>query len=673
MTPARELYWNIAEHKLLYLLFLPFLAVFVWGCVATLRRWLRGRPENRRDRPWTRFWGVVTQGLAQLRVLREIYPGVFHAALAWGLLVLLLGTIAVMLQEYLGIRTLEGPFYLYFMSLGLDLAGIVVLVGVGMALGRRWILRPARLGDPRRPDRYSFLLVLILVVLLSGFLVEGLRIAATDDPWAMWSPGGWVVALAFQGMELGSIEGIHRYAWWGHALLAFAFIAYVPFSGLLHVLTAPVNVFFRSLKPAGWLPAAGNPGAGNPPAQGPGVSTLEQFSWKHLLDLDACTDCGRCQEACPAWLSGTRLSPRGLIMDLRAHALSRVGAGSGARAMVGEVVTRDAIWACFTCGACQEACPVFVEQIPKLVEMRRHLVGQGEVEAHLQEALAAAARYGNSFGQSPRARARWTQDLDFAIKDIRKEPAEYLWFVGDYASYDPAAREATRATARLLHHAGVDFGILHDAECTSGNDLRRAGEEGLFEMLVEKNSKAMRACSFERILTTDPHSYNTLKNEYPDFGADWPVTHYTEVLDRLFQDGRLRPAGDGTGAQVTYHDPCYLGRYNGVYEAPRRVLRALGADVREMPRNRGEAYCCGAGGGRIWMEDAEGIRERPSESRVREAAGLAGVGTLVVACPKELAMFRDAVKTTGLEGQLAVKDLAELAWEQVAREAPAHA
>jgi Fe-S oxidoreductase len=303
--------------------------------------------------------------------------------------------------------------------------------------------------------------------------------------------------------------------------------------------------------------------------------------------------------------------------------------------------------------------------------MRRFLVAQGTLDSRLQDALTAFSRYGNSLGQSPKMRARWTQGLGFAVKDLRKEPAEYLWFVGDTASYDPAARDATRAVARLLHRAGVDFGILYDGESSSGNDARRVGEEGLFEELAEKNCAAMAACRFERVLTTDPHTYSTLRNEYPRFGATRPVVHHTELLDSLMWSGRLQPAR-ALRRRVTYHDPCYLGRYNGIFDAPRRALRALGADLVEMPRNRRNSFCCGAGGGRIWMQEAAGLRERPAESRVREAAALEA-GTLVVACPKELAMFRDAAKTAGLEGRLAVKELAELVEEALPAEVSAHA
>jgi Fe-S oxidoreductase/nitrate reductase gamma subunit len=672
VTPFREAYWNIPAHRLIYFLFLPFLAVFVWGCVAAARRWLGGRPDHRLDHPWTRLTGLLAQGAAQLRILRETYAGILHASLFWGFVVLFAATCMVMLEEYLGIPTLRGPFYLYFMSLVVDVFGIAALIGIGMAMVRRWVLRPARLREPRNSDRYSALLILTFLILVSGFVVEGARIIATRDPWAAWSPGGWLTAAAIGILPQAWMGTLHRYAWWGHAVLAFAFIAYLPFSGVLHILTAPLNIFFRSLQPMGTLTVATGTAVMAAEPSGPGGDGLaiEQFTWKHLLDLDACTECGRCQAVCPAWLSGTALSPKGLIMSLRDHL--REHRDGHRPALAGEIVGGDAIWACFTCGACHEACPVFIEPIPKLIALRRWLVAQGTVDAHLQDALTAASRYGNSFGQSPKTRARWTQGLEIKIKDIRREPAEYLWFVGDFASYDPQTREATRATARLLHRAGIDFGILYDAEGSAGNDLRRVGEEGLFEMLAEKNLAAMRKCQFEKILTTDPHTYNTLKHEYPGLGATWPVVHYSELFDRLCGEGRLRPTAPRRG-RVTYHDPCYLGRYNGVFDAPRRVLQTAGAEVVEMPRNRANSYCCGAGGGRVWMHDVGGVKERPAESRVREAASLAGVDTLVVACPKELAMFRDAVKTAGLEGRLAVKDLAELLDEATTVEVSAHA
>jgi Fe-S oxidoreductase len=294
--------------------------------------------------------------------------------------------------------------------------------------------------------------------------------------------------------------------------------------------------------------------------------------------------------------------------------------------------------------------------------MRRFLVSEGRVDATLQDALANLGRYGNSFGQSERARAKWTQPVQPKIKDARKEAVDYLWFVGDYASYNATLLDVTRKTAEIFQKAGMDFGILYEGERNSGNDVRRVGEEGLFEILAEKNSTVMGKSTYNRIVTTDPHSYNTLKNEYPtEAMSGKPVQHYAEVLDELITSGKLK-LSKKLGYKVTYHDPCYLGRYNGVFDAPRRVIAATGCELVEMPRCRERALCCGAGGGRIWMEEGE-VKERPSENRIREAVGLDKVGVFVVSCPKDLVMYRDAVKTTSQEKRLAIKDLIELVYE----------
>jgi Fe-S oxidoreductase len=300
-----------------------------------------------------------------------------------------------------------------------------------------------------------------------------------------------------------------------------------------------------------------------------------------------------------------------------------------------------------------------IEHIDTIVDFRRYLVIEGRVDDELQDALSNLGRYGNSFGKSARARARWSRKIEPKLKDARKEPVDYLWFVGDYASFSPTLTEITQQTVDVFHKAGIDFGILYEGEQNAGNDARRVGEEGLFEMLVENNLKALENSNCKVIITTDPHSYNTLKNEYPtNGGVHHPVIHYTELLDQLISSGQLK-LSKKIENKVTYHDPCYLGRYNGIYDAPRRVIEATGCKIVEMPRNRDRAFCCGAGGGRIWMAEGE-IEERPSESRIREAAELDGVTDFVVACPKDVTMYRDAVKTTGHEDKIVVKDLIEL-------------
>jgi Fe-S oxidoreductase len=407
------------------------------------------------------------------------------------------------------------------------------------------------------------------------------------------------------------------------------------------------NIYLRNLEPRGIAPAV-------PAARGStGVDSLAGFDWKQQLDLLTCTECGRCQAVCPAYAAGLPLSPKLLITDLR-DALT----AEPARPLVGGIIAEATLWACTTCRACMEECPVEIEHLPKIIDMRRHLIDEGRVSAGLQGALSNLTRLGNSMGKPSKARARWTKELGFPVKDARRGQVEVLWFVGDYASYDPRVQVVTRKVAELLTAAGVDFGILFDAERNSGNDVRRAGEEGLYQSLAQPNIEAIQACSFRRIMTSDPHSLNALKNDYQGLGATLEVVHHTSLLAELVRAGRLdiEPAA---GGKVTYHDPCYLGRYNGVFDAPRELIRAAGFELHEMPRCREKSFCCGAGGGRIWQDD-DGVSERPSENRIREALSLGDLEGFVVACPKDKVMYSAAVDALGAAEKLRVLDVAEL-------------
>ena len=347
------------------------------------------------------------------------------------------------------------------------------------------------------------------------------------------------------------------------------------------------------------------------------------------------------------------------------HAYSGVGIGgvlgalqegrAGGDGFSGEVVGPDGVraetvWSCMQCNACVEICPVGIEQAPIINQLRRRLVEEGELDGNLQSTLQVIHKSGNSFGENRRRRGRWAKELEFEVPDARKQPVDVLWFVGDYASFDPRSQQITQALARLLHTAGVDFGILYDGERNSGNDVRRVGEEGLFESLAEQNIETISGCEFNRIVTSDPHSLNTLRNEYPSLGGSWPVVHHTTLLVELIRARRLVPRRR-LEYRVTYHDPCHLGRFNGEYDGPREILELLGCTLVEMGRNRDNSFCCGAGGGRIWIPDQPG-QERPSENRIREAVGLPDVELFVVACPKDVTMYEDAIKTSGHADQI---------------------
>ena len=663
--PERIDFWGIPftwGSPAIYVYILMTVASFILlvRFIQRVQLWTRiGRPEARWDKIPTRIWRVIKYAVIQVKVLRQKYPGLMHIGLAWGFFTFFLGTALATIDSHF-FKILQGNFYLVYKFV-LDSFTLLFLIGAGMAAYRRFIQRPKRL---TLESGFAWSLGLVTFVVLGGWFTESFRLAVEKPAWALASPLGWLLAQAWIATHASGVilTNWHLGLWIFHLFLVTLTIATLPVGTLLHILTGPVNIFFSKLdRPAGQLSPIPQTGKGEPIY----ASNLRGFTWKQLLDADACTECGRCQDACPAFTSGKSLSPKQVILGLRT-ALRKDGASllnkeKEAPYLAGNTISEDVLWSCTTCGACVCECPVLIEHVDAIVDMRRYLVIEGRMDTELQGALENLGRYGNSFGQSERMRARWTQPIQPPIKDARREPVEYLWFVGDYASYSPTLTDITVKTAEVFRKIGLDFGILFDAERNAGNDVRRVGEEGLFEMLVEKNSMALGKCNYKTIVTTDPHTYNALKNEYPAIKeGSHTVVHYAALLDQLITSGKLKFSRK-LGLKVTYHDPCYLGRYNGIFDAPRRVIEATGCELIEMPRHKDGSFCCGAGGGRIWMAEGE-IRERPSESRVREAVNLGRVSTFVVACPKDVTMFRDAVKTTGNENTLEVKDLIELVY-----------
>lgn len=577
-----------------------------WSYVRVLRAAL---PEPRWDRPLARARLFVRNVLLQRRLIDEPVIGLAHAVIFWAFVFYATAFFWDLVRGLFPFLPLPYAREAAWMSFALDFFGGFGLVALAVAAVRRYVVRPPRLEQSRDAG--------IILALISTVLVSSLA------------------GRAFSSLATAM--------WWVHMVTVLGFLAYLPYSKHLHLLASPFGVLFGALERGGIPPQADSEG----------------LTWRQSLSGLACAECGRCDRACPALASGASLSPKELMHRVKL-AVRAGNAGSG------DLLAPADAWACATCYACMARCPVMNEHIPIVIGARRRLVLNGDMDAGLQEALKNVSRYGNSFGVSPRARTKWTAALDFKIKDARREAVEYLWFLGDYASLDPRTQPATCATARLLRRAGVDFGILYEAEQNSGNDVRRAGEEGLFELVMEKNLKALGAARFSKIVTTDPHTYHALKNEYPRANGARTVVHYTELFAELLDAGKLPPRARN-GVAAAYHDPCYLGRYNGVFDAPRRALGKAGVSLIEMPRNRDNSFCCGAGGGRIWMEDVKAAGERPAESRVREAAALPGVDTLVAACPKDLVMFQDAVKTAGLESKLKVKDFSEVLEEAYAR------
>lgn len=733
---TREIFedMNVAGKAIFYVLSLVATAIFIRGCRQRFSKYRMGRSDARLRKGTTpgpsaapadvsdeaaplaiattngstghrvtaeragQGWKAVGSIASNSTVAdRDIGVGIAHFFIFWGFITLFIGTVILTIDEdivRLGTKTFgeersffKGVFYMGY-SVVLDTMGAAALLGLIYMAVRRGMLRPPQLNYTRAfepADGYSrrefergdqLFIGLLGLVLLTGFVHEGFRIRASDFPdFEVWSPVGWLLAKAVSGVGIdsGASDTIRAVIWWTHSLLALGFVAYIPYSKAMHMLTDTANLVAHDPSTSRSLPA---PVAG---ASHVGYRTLSDFTWKELLDFDSCTKCGRCHVVCPAHAAGSPLSPRDLILDLRqwaeaeggTHTLlddeqrpTPTGPLTTDGALVGDVIRADTLWSCTTCMACVDACPVGIEHVSTIVQLRRSLVEEGEMEPSLRDALQNIAQKGNSFGKSARQRARWTKGLDFTITDARTQPVRYLWFVGDFASFDERLQELSRSFARILHGGDVDFGILYDGERNAGNDVRRVGEEGLFEMLVEQNMEVLSTVEFDAIVTTDPHTLNTLRNEYPQFGLDKPVLHYTELLADLLESGQLGTAT--MSKRVTYHDPCYLARYNQLTDAPRRVLAAIGCELVEMPRNRANTFCCGAGGGRIWMDDSN-LVERPSENRIKEALQL-DVDVFVVACPKDFTMYTDAAKTAANGTPLVVVDVIELVAEAVSLE-----
>ena len=565
--------------------------LFAWGVWLRVRKYRMGRAAER--------WPIIKSALAsRLRTLTSgssvaksnLTTGIAHFFIFWGFVAAFLATVILTIDTDIVRKVSElivghedsffhGTFFIVF-TFVVDTMGFAFLVALIYMAVRRGVRRPWRLGYGRAAvpvGGYSrkrlvegdwLFLGLLIAILLTAYLLTGLRILGQHMPWfTVFSPFGRTVAELLSGLGMTSDQAVtaHTTLWWVHAALALCFVAYIPYSKAMHMLADAVNVLASDRSTTLSLPA---PAAGHA-----GYQEISDFTWKELLDFDACTKCGRCHEVCPARAGGAPLSPRDLILDLRQWVDTATGgftlldreqrpdrtgplAKSEGVKIAGDVIDAATLWSCTTCMHCVDVCPVGIEHVPTIVQLRRSLVDEGTIDATLQSALQNLATQGNSFGKSARMRARWTRELDFEIPDARKQPVKYLWFVGDFASFDERLQENSRVLARILYDAGVDFGLLYESEHNSGNDVRRAGEEGLFEMLAEHNIEALQGAQFEEIFTTDPHTLNALSNEYPRLGARYKVWHYTELLAQLLESGQIsvRPLG----YRVTYHDPCYL-------------------------------------------------------------------------------------------------------------------
>lgn len=675
---------------LFYVIGFGAIAIFLYGCYTQYRKYARGQPLRKVLPSLADRIGEMVAAVGTHRTLRrrDKPAGRAHALIFFGFALLFIGTATItleydILEPLTGLKFWYGDFYLIF-SLVLDLAGLWLVAGLIYMMVRRGWIKPPKL-DYKRPDRapdapdadrsfyriedWAFLWLLIIIG-ITGFLLEAARLVwLSDNPtvwdYRWWSPVGTIIAYGISAIGMGTdgASTMRVGLWWFHGALALSFIALLPFTKAKHIFTAMASLASRDPSPVQRLAPV------DMAAERVGATNITDFTWKQLLHFDACTKCGRCHEACPANATGAPLSPRDFILTLRELSEATLGGikmpepeklvaqGNGIFQ-----VSSETLWACRTCAACVEICPVGIEHVPAIVEMRRALVEQGDMDPMVQKVLQNIQKRGNSFGENKKKRPAWTKKLDFEIKDARTEPVDVLWFVGDFASFDPRYQRVSVDFARIMKAAGIDFGILYEDESNSGNDVRRVGEEGLYQHLAETNIAVLDDCDFKRIVTTDPHSFNTIKNEYPEFGGNYEVEHASAFIARLLNENRIPLKKKLDGRRVTFHDPCHLGRYNKGYDGPREAIRSLGVDLVEMRRSRDNSFCCGAGGGRIWTPDPVGL-EKPSENRVREAAGIEGLETIVVSCPKCMNMLEDARKTTNNEENFEIREVIELVAE----------
>ncbi|MFB6139959.1 MAG: heterodisulfide reductase-related iron-sulfur binding cluster [Halosimplex sp.] len=692
-APTRPTFWGIGPvgKAAFYYLAAVSIAVFLLGTYRRVARYTEGRedPLPRLDDLPGRTVRTARTILSN-RTLRDgdVVAGFAHAFVLWGFLTLLVATtiLGVDMDVYgplTGDSFFVGDFYLSY-SFVVDAMGLLFVVGLGVFLYRRYAAREDRLWGRHTAAEDDLFVWALFLLGVGGYLTEGLRILGQGYPdFETVSFVGWSVAVALDGVGLtpATAEATYPLVWWSHAVLALTFVAALPLGKPFHMLSSAANVLTHDEDAGRRLPGV--------PAdlEATNAESIDDFTWKELLDQDACTKCGRCSSACPAKAAGRPLDPRDVILDLKSYREAR-DAGAESVDIVADggtsVIDAETMESCMACMACMDACPVEIEHLDSFTRMNRQLVDQGDLDRNVQDVFQNVMQHGNTFGESQRNRADWAEELEAEPTDAREESVEYLWYVGDYPSFDDRNERVARSLARIFERADVEYGILFDEEVYDGNDVRRVGEEFLFIEQAATMVSAFEDCEFDRIVCTDPHAFNTFANEYPelDFEAyaddpmmevpeeNWagaPVFHWTQVVEELVNEGRLGLRGDELDYTVTYHDPCHLGRYNGEYEAPRELIQATGCDLAEMPRNRSDSFCCGGGGGGLWMEYDED--PKPSEERLREALEDTPVGPavekFVVACPMCTTMFEDGRKTGGFEDEIEVVDVAELLIEAV--------
>lgn len=670
-TVGREIMWNLPPWAgiLMYALFAVVVAVFAWGVSQRINAYRRGRPEkeNRWDGIWKRTGDVLRIGLFQKKVLERNTGGLMHLAIYSAFIALFIVTCLVAVEYDLGIRILDGDFYIGF-KIFANTFGLVLLAGVAVALVRRYLYRTEYL---TRDGDDLLQLLLIGTIGITGFLVEAIRLAATRPAAAPVSYVSSAIVPLFAGVPIDSLLAAHRALWWTHMLLAFGFLASIPLSKMVHMGAGAASIFLRTSRPKGAL----QPIPGIEDEEKIGVMDVEDFSWKQLLSSDACTKCGRCQDECPASAAEMPLSPRDVVLKTKDR-MSReiywslVPSAAKLDKKTGKpivpsfafgVLTPDEIWSCTTCRACMQACPVLIEHIDMIVDVRRGYVTASKIPVGARTALKKMGDTGNPWGLPQDDRIRWTAGLDVPLA-AEKKTFEYLYWPGCAGAYDPRNQKVTRAIVSLLSRARVDFAILGLEETCCGAFARPMGEEGLFQLgMVEMVKEIFSSYNIKKVITQCPHCFNSFRNEYPQFGVNVEAVHHSVLLRDLIAQGRLVPS-KAVNRLVAFHDSCYLGRHNDIYDAPRQALASVpGITIKEMSKARERGFCCGGGGGGMWLElPGKRINHLRFDQATRTEADAIGS-----ACPYCLTMFDDAAKFNNMDESVQTKDIAEIIAESL--------
>jgi Fe-S oxidoreductase/nitrate reductase gamma subunit len=670
----RTVFGNIpGALKLAFYTIIPVMVV--WGAFMfsnRMKNWERGAPAQRRTtgKNASKRLKDFRAGAYMQTLLRDSGAGLMHSMIYFGFLVLLGVTTVLEIDHQLpeDLKFLHGRTYQAYSFVG-DLAGLVFTTGVVWAIVRRYVQRPYRIRIKSKPE-HAAILATFLVLGVTGFTTEMFRIAQEGMPdYERWSFIGYPLATLVDGWSQSTLDAWHQWNWILHVVSFIVFLALLPITMLRHIFTSPLNMYLSDKdRPKGAMRPM--PNLEETELESFGASTIEDFTWKQLLDLDACTMCGRCTSVCPAHATGKPLDPREIVLKsgevMAATGTPAVSPPIGVDAEITvsanslfERITPEELWACTTCKACDEICPVNIEITDKIFDMRRYLsLMESNFPAELGNAYRAMENQMNPWGMNQGERGDWADGIDGVTIVDPGEPlqAEYLYWVGCAGSFDDKNKKVTQAMAQLLRRAGIDVAILGPSEMCTGDSARRSGNEYLFQMLAQPNVEMLNGMGVKKIITQCPHCFNTLLNEYPQIGGNYEVIHHTQLLEQLIESGRLDVTQATLEERITYHDSCYLGRHNDVYLAPRKVVASIkGVEVVEMPRNGTKGMCCGAGGARMWMEETTGTKV--NDERAAEAIST-GASRVATACPFCYIMLDDGVKGAGVEEeQVRVADI----------------